>query len=234
MERKAKRVKSHKSCNSAEIPEKLEPKVTSQNKTTMPPFLNYLREYHESRETWKFKKNHQTNLLQHVLDVKVVPSSHAHLVYAYIRGLKGQVRTRLRDKVLAVKVKDQEDGAAGFPSNMPNQEQRQKEYEATIANYITTNSISDVRKSGHEEQFLLGSRDELIKDRIVKRIRAEMIINELASCSEPDESTKRNEKHINLVEKQPIGNLVQKNVRKRKQRTTNTRDESDSDSDSDS
>ncbi|RKF82141.1 putative proteasome subunit alpha type 6 [Golovinomyces cichoracearum] len=203
MKRKAKKVKRHKSGNSAEIPEKLESKVTRQNKTT-PPFLNYLREYHESRETWKFKKNHQTNLLQHVLDVNVVPSSHAHLVYAYIRGLKGQVRTRLRDKVLAVKVKDQEDGAAGFSSNMPNQEQRQKEYEAAIVNYINTNSISDVRKSGHEEQFLLGSRDELIKDRIVKRIRAEMIINELASCSEPDESTQRTEKHLNLEEKQPI------------------------------
>lgn len=202
-------------------------KVASSTPKDAPPFLKYLREYSESKQTWKFKKNHQTHLLRHVFDVRSVPSDHAHLIYDYIRGLKGQVRTRLRDEALKIKVKDQEDGAAGFQGAILNLEQSQKEYEAAISEYLTTNLSSRVHQMGHEESFLLEFQDETFKNRIVMRTRAEMILNELALSLDGDVTSHQDGRSKGLSKQAEVNDKTPARIsRKRKQRTLDSSDTS--------
>ncbi|KAI6248105.1 hypothetical protein HI914_03669 [Erysiphe necator] len=201
----------------------------------IPSFLSYLREYHESKETWKFKKNHQTHLLQHIFDKDRVPSGYAHLIYAYVRGLRGQVRTRLRDAAITVKVDDQEKGVGGFPSEILDPDMRQKEYEAAIADYLSTDNSSQIQQLGHEESFLSRFEDELMKGRIIRRIRAEMILVELASSPEGNrEVSSEPAKDTNCGKMELKSNVVHKKVRRRKKRTAIIEDSSSDDSESDS
>jgi hypothetical protein len=219
-------------------------KITkSPNITSIRPFLAYLREYHDSRETWKFNKNHQNHLLKHIFDVKTIPSEYAHLLYEYVRGLQGGVRTRLRDSAFAVKVKDQEDGVAGFPDSMGDKDKRQREYDTALAEYVATVTAYEVPSNmGYEEGVLLGLSDAAMGSRMVKRLRAEQILAELAQEGQgvvaeteivteahgedgDDESQKRLRMNDGSTEKLR---------RKRKQRTMMVDDSSSSEDSSDS
>ncbi|EPQ64649.1 Bgt-3025 [Blumeria graminis f. sp. tritici] len=210
----------------------LKPSKSSTSDTTetskIPPFLSYLEQYHNNRETWKFKKNHQSQLLQHIFDPKFVPSDHIHLVYDYIKGLQGLVRTRLRDTALAIKVQDQENGLAEFTTELQKQENVQEEYDMAIKDYIANSSALVVRQLGYEEELVMKFTEKEIKDRFIKRTRAEMIINELASS--PDTARSVCDTPIELSKEASSSGVLQKNARKRKQRTVV--DESSSESSS--
>ncbi|RKF56862.1 putative proteasome subunit alpha type 6 [Erysiphe neolycopersici] len=220
---------------STKVSKQMKSQVTNELTNDIPPFLSYLREYHESKETWKFKKNHQTHLLQRIFDIDRVPSNYAHLIYTYVRGLRGQVRTRLRDAAIAVKVDDREKGMSGFPSELLNPEQRQKEYEAAIEDYISNTTLSHIQQLGHEDSFLSKFEDELMKSRIIRRIRAEMILIELASSTDGNEIVSIEvSKEQDSGKIRPESNPAQKKVRRRKKRTVIVEESSADDSDSDS
>lgn len=137
-------------------------------------------------------------------------------------------------------MKDQEDGAAGFGDNMSDQ-RRQQDYEAAVADYISTQMGAQASsKMGIEEQRLLGIQDRHMVKRLAKRQRAEEILHELANSS-GDDSIKNDKEAVNGGESEKRAKMndgsSQKIARKRKQRTVietdETSDSSDSDSDSD-
>jgi hypothetical protein len=214
-------------------------KIAKPRKPISRPFLDYLRQYSESRETWKFNKNHQTHLLKHVFDLDVIPSDHAYLIYKYVRGLQGGVRTRVRDTALAVKVKDQEEGGAGFPEDMPDPEKRQREYDAAMEEYVVTMTAANVSDDiGYEEGVLLGLSDSAMSKRVVKRMRSERVLAELGSSQDEGEATETkkpdvingdgdSQKRVRMND-----GSSQKFVRKRKQRTMVVDDETSSSEDS--
>jgi hypothetical protein len=216
---------------------KLNSKVTKSTTPSTPrPFLQYLKQYHESRGTWKFNKNHQNHLLKHAFDVSVVPSDYAYLLYEYVRGLQGGVRTRLRDTALAIKVKDQEDGPTGFPANMPDKEQRQRDYDAAMKEYVATMTAASASSNiGYEEGVLLGLSDKAMEKRATRRMRSERILAELGEdrTSITEAATNGDEDNQKRLRMSDGG--AQKLARKRKQRTVVMDDEtSSSESSSDS
>jgi WKF domain len=205
------------------------------------PYLQYLRQYHESRDTWKFNKNHQSHLLKHVFDIDIIPSDHVHLICPYVRGLQGGVRTRLRDAALAIKIKDQEEGPAGFPENMADADKKQREYDAAMKKYvegmIAANASSTV---GYEEGVLLGLSDASMAKRVAKRTRAEQILAELETAQDPGEISKVVDKEMvngdNDSQKRLRMNdgSTQKVARRRKQRTAAVEDDTSSSESDDS
>jgi hypothetical protein len=247
-ERRVKRVKgpefSPDQSNSTAKPNKSKSpklsKVTNSIKAPARPFLQYLKQYHESRDTWKFNKNHQNYLVKHIFEVKIIPSDHAHLIYEYVRGLQGGVRTRLRDAAFAIKVKDQEDGAAGFPITMADRDKKQVQYDAAMEEYVATMTAVDAsKKMGYEEGVLLGLSDAAMGDRVVKRLRAEQILAELASGDGNGEEVATATPGPQLTYDDDIQQRIrmnngssQKIIRKRKQRTTAVDDETSSSDDS--
>jgi len=198
-------------------------KVIKQPKPSSRPFLSYLRQYHKDRPSWKFNKNHQNHLIKHIFNFEVIPSDHAHLIYEYVRGLQGGVRTRLRDAALAIKVKDQEEGAAGFAESMIDREKKQQEYNIACNEYVATMTALDASsKMGYEEGVLLGLSDYAMKERMAKRTRAEQILAELgqeggSEITEPDGVNKDSDSQKRL---RMNDGSSQKVARKRKQRTT--------------
>lgn len=239
-ERRVKRVKKPKpeKAQKAKKPKqsKKSPKITKPN-TAQParPFLAYLKQYCESRSTWKFNKNHQNHLLKHAFDAEVVPSDYALYLFEYVRGLQGGVRTRLRDTALGIKVKDQDDGAAGFPATMAHLEKQQRDYEAAMNEYVATMTAANApARMGYEEGVALGLSDAAMAGRVKKRMRAERILAELASSPEKDEngatlvSAEDKSKRLRLDDGSAL-----KVARKRKQRTVGDIESSSSESDSD-
>ena len=229
-------------------------KVGKPTTTTTRPFLAYLRQYHEDRANWKFNKNHQNHILKNLFDINAVPSEYVPLIYEYIRGLQGGVRTRLRNAALAIKVKDQEEGAAGFPDDMSansaaDREKRQREYEAQCREYVAAmTAINAPKEMSYEESSFLGLSDAAVKERVAKRTRAEMILAEMAAGASLEEAEERATPHdTGLTYRQedledndsqkrvPTNDgSAQKVARKRKQRTANVADSSSSDNSSDS
>jgi hypothetical protein len=251
-ERRVKRVKVKKAEEKTEQPQSTTKqrkpkspkpsKITKATKAPTRPFLLYLRQYHESRDAWKFNKNHQNHLLKHVFNVEVIPSDHAHLIYEYVRGLQGGVRTRLRDEAFAIKVKDQDDGPAGFPETMSERDKRQREYDAAMKEFVATMTAANASsKMGYEEGVLLGLSDAAMAERVAKRMRAEKILKELGTSDEDKAEAEASRQASGVPgpkmtysdddsQKRLRMNdgSSQKVVRKRKQRTTAADDDTSS------
>lgn len=238
LDEKVRRVKRVKKAKQEKSPKIKSQKKSNDTKPVTPshPFLEYLKQYSESRATWKFNKNHQNHIIKHIFNLEIVPLDYTTFIYTYVRGLQGGVRTRVRDAALAVKVKDLEDGAAGFPEDMAQLDKKQQEYEGAMKEYIAAITLSDVSsKMGYEEGIMLNLSDKAMETRVAKRMRAERILVELATS--PDGSTLRTvttEENENQKRLRMNDGSTQKVARKRKQRTVTAEDESSSSSSSSS
>lgn len=237
--RRAKRIKKPNQEKDKKKPksEELSKIVKSANPSSR-PYLQYLRQYHESRDTWKFNKNHQTYLLKHVFDIDIIPSDHAHLICPYVQGLQGGVRTRLRDAALAIKVKDQEEGAAGFPENMAKSDKKQEEYDAAMKKYVESMTTANASsRMGYEEGVLLGLSEANMAKRVAKRTRAEQILAELEAGGDVSEIVDKgtvngdndSQKRLRMND-----GSTQKVARRRKQRTATVEDNTSSSDSNDS
>ncbi|KAG4419426.1 hypothetical protein IFR04_007477 [Cadophora malorum] len=231
-ERRVKRVKPAQE-KEGKAKAKKPSKIIKPPTTSSRPFLQYLKQYCESRDSWKFNKNHQNHLLKNAFNLESIPSNHVHFLYEYVKGLQGGVRTRLRDTAIEIKVKDQEAGPGGFPESMVHPEKRQREYDVAMEEYVATMTAANApEEMGYEEGILLGLSDKAMEGRVAKRIRTERILNILATTPEPSgilpakvTGGEAAQKGLGVKDEAP-----QKVVRRRKQRTVITTDDSDSSS----
>ncbi|TGJ83469.1 hypothetical protein E0Z10_g5309 [Xylaria hypoxylon] len=157
------------------------------------PALAYLRNWHTARESWKFNKNHQTKLLEQVFadaDETTIPAVDINVFYEYIRGLQGGVRTRLRELANGVKAQDMEQGASGFaPSGKAEMaERKQKEYEEVIKTFLSQARTPEKRRFD-EVEYVLRTTDMEMQRRVVKRMRADMVLDELSDTDESETTT---------------------------------------------
>lgn len=155
--------------------------VKKQAPVNLEPALAYLRQWDASKDTWKFNKNHQTKLLEQVFaDEFTIPAADIHIFYEYIRGLKGAVRTRLKELASGIKAQDMEQGSGGFPGSKKDlAERKQKEYEAVIAAFLSQPRITGKRRFD-EVNYVLRTSDIEMQRRVVKRMRCENVLDELS------------------------------------------------------
>lgn len=150
--------------------------------------LDYLRRWKTSRDTWKFNKNHQTQLINHVFDSTLVPAADIGIFYEYIRDLKGYIRTRLVETAKDIQASDMEKGKDNFPSGTSDVELKEEQYQQIMSGLLHHGSPTSKRKRFDEMEFTQENTDAVIARRVAKRMRAEMIVDELSS-SDSDEST---------------------------------------------
>ncbi|KAK4040283.1 hypothetical protein C8A01DRAFT_35704 [Parachaetomium inaequale] len=167
---------------------------------SLEPSLNYIRQWHTARASWKFNKNHQTLLIKYLFDGDKVPSADIPIFYQYIRDLKGFVRTRLRETAAEIKQKDMDAGAGAFPAALKDKETKQKQYEETISRFLQdlhqhqqqrrepNGSASSKNANGKrtldEVEYVLRIATPEVKQRLLKRIRAELVVDELSDSEE--------------------------------------------------
>lgn len=214
------------------------------------PALEYLRVWNTDRDTWKFNKNHQTLLIKYLYDSDAIPAADIDAFYLYIRDIKGASRQRLVEQAQDIRKKDMEDGPKGFPEGVKAPEEKQKEYEEMLAELLKkkaelksgsgdgANGAS--KRSFDEMEFVLRTVDKGIQQRIVKRMRAETVIDELES-SDTGESTdsatastaqaKTSQVKVAVANDEAHGAKL-KSKRKKKLRTADSDSSSSSDSDS--
>lgn len=157
---------------------------TPPNTTDLKPALEYLRLWKSARDSWKFNKNNQSALIKHVFDADGIPATDIDTFYDYIQDLKGFIRMRLRETALEIRTKDQSEGQAGFPEGTKDVEATQGRYETVLARFLTQQA-GQKRKGFVESEYLADSEDgELIIRRLVKRLRAELILEELSESGE--------------------------------------------------
>ncbi|KAI1154462.1 hypothetical protein F4825DRAFT_411671 [Nemania diffusa] len=157
------------------------------------PALAYLRTWHTSRESWKFNKNHQTKLLEQVFadaDETTIPAADINVFYEYIRGLQGGVRTRLRQLANGVKTQDMEKGASAFAASSKAEmaERKQKEYEEVIKMFLSQTRTPEKRRFD-EVEYVLRTTDMEMQRRVVKRMRAEMVLDEISETDASETTT---------------------------------------------
>ncbi|KAH8671155.1 hypothetical protein BX600DRAFT_240251 [Xylariales sp. PMI_506] len=242
---KSKEVNDGKSVNA--LP------VKNQSSVNLQPAVEYLRQWHSARDQWKFNKNHQTRLLENVFsDGTTIPAVDINIFYEYIRGLQGFVRKRFRETAAEVAKKDMEQGKAGFATSAKDAaERKQKEYEEVIAGFLREGPSPGKRRF-EEVDYVLRTADMEMQRRVVKRMRAERVLEEMedAEDSETTASTMTASSGAEGSQGQPKGAATdgsqagnndgdkhakidegpQKKSRKRKVRTTEVEDDDSSSS----
>ena len=183
------------------------------------PSLIYLRQWKSDKDSWKFNKNHQTLLLKYLFSCSVnantflIPTEDTDALYDYIRDLKGSVRVRLREQAEELRRVDMEQGkstfdvAAGVAATKRVAERdstkMQAEYELLVSsmtqNRTTNPSSNGVNANGKrarrisEVDYVLRAADPDVQRRLIKRIRAENILDELSdsetSCASTETAT---------------------------------------------
>ncbi len=155
------------------------------------PALEYLRHWVSSRDSWKFNKNHQSTLIKAVFESGIPPADVGSF-YDYIDDIKGAVRMRLRETALAIRLKDNTDrGAAGFPEGTADAYGKQEIYEAALAGFLEAQQqAANKKRTFAEIEYVTTAQDaDVIIRRLVKRMRAEMVIATLSDGDETDVST---------------------------------------------
>lgn len=225
------------------------------------PSLEYLRTWHKARDAWKFNKNHQTLLLKYMYKAEALPAADIDAFYLYINDIKGGSRSRLIEQAEEVRKKDMEAGPKGFPEGTKGAEEKQGQYEEMLADLLKEkeeakeggSSNGAPKRSFDEVEFTLRTVDKDVQQRLVKRMRAELVIDVLKSSGGEDDAAAPSASTTNATSsrvKVPVLNgadakaigaegTKQKTKRRKKLRTADTdssssESESSSDSDSDS
>lgn len=169
-------------------------KAGSSEVFSLEPALVYLRQWDTARESWKFNKNHQTLLIKYVFDQDRIPSADIAIFYKYIRDLKGMTRSRLRETAEEIKKTDMEQGTTGFPESTKDKEDKQKEYEEVLSQFIraqqsANGTNANGKRSFDEVEFVLRTISPESKQRVIKRMRAEMVLDELSDSEQSTTSS---------------------------------------------
>lgn len=231
------------------------------------PALEYLRQWKASRDSWKFSKNLQSTLIKHIFEADVIPAADSDIFYEYIRDLRGLVRDRLRQTAMEIRAQDVSAGTSGFPDDTMDVDSCQETYDSILADVLRRKQeqrlklqqrqqsppqTSPKRKYFCETQYLSDNQDpDAVLRRLVKRMRAELVIDELSDGGDTTESSSSSGKTMNgstattattatngdNTKQLPSGAVVPPAVagkRRRKLRVNMDDSSSESDSDSDS
>ncbi|TLD28877.1 hypothetical protein PspLS_03091 [Pyricularia sp. CBS 133598] len=155
-----------------------------------PELSKYLREWETSRESWKFKKNYQTLLIKYAFTPEMLPAADFGIFLKYSRDSKGASRDWLKKSAEDVRKKDLDFAAARTGDAAKGQEK----YASLLATMLQSRPGSGTNANGKrvrddysEEDFVMGGtnavdpRDPEVTQRLVKRLRAELVLDELSS-----------------------------------------------------
>ena len=184
------------------------------------PYLEYLENYHKSRDTWKFSKPLQIQLFKHVLCLDLVPSSYDSALISYLKGLQSAgASERLRDQASKIREADETWLNAQNPEKDVHPDRRQKMDLSPDVERDTRNWEAYRAELARYEQYLRqqcdGSEDELpavkpnitplneeAEQRLIERKRAELLLSTLKQNQKPKSQPPRG----NLDLKRPRGN----------------------------
>lgn len=189
-------------------------------------YLDYLSQYYNDRENWKFNKAKQNDVVDNALNIFRIPDDNSEALLEYIKGLKGAgVIERLKEKTLAtMKELDAEDAKAPADAD---QDAQKAAKEAALQERVTKERKR--RKVEGDAETLSKHPNGDAYVRRMRRSRAEALLSALGRTA-PILPAPKPVASINPMVENPAP--VQR-ARKSKRRTDISSDESSSDSSSD-
>lgn len=209
--------------------------ASSSGKKDPAPYLLYLDRYHRSRESWKFNKATQTDVLKNALNVFRIPSEYSTTLKEYITGLQGAAaRDRLSEaaKTTLKKLDDSEPA-----------EEKGEDEDTLMDDLADRQAAHDSALRTRLKKEKKRRRDEADeKLHALKRRRAEEILQALAAgapatprasfiITQPSNEAMKNQR---IVFQDEEASAPQPCARKRKRRVNFSDDESSSNSSSSS
>ena len=105
--------------------------------------LDYLNSYHNSRQTWKFNKSKQNQLLKHAFEIAKIPPEYDTALKTYIMGLESTAaRARLREKAHEIR---NEDTDSPSPSSETSSAASPNDSDSSSEDNVTTQTTSEAR-----------------------------------------------------------------------------------------
>ncbi|KIW14942.1 hypothetical protein PV08_07729 [Exophiala spinifera] len=145
------------------------------------PALEYLRQYHTSRSTWKFNKTKEIWILKHALLVDDIPRDYDVALARYLHGLKGVgARERLENACLDMLRARQ--GGEGVSSQDASDRDVQKRFRAML-------------QASEDGKF--DDEDDNLRLWIQQRPRPQLLLDSLGSDARVDEPKPKQKKRKN-------------------------------------
>ena len=209
-----------------------------------PPYVQYLVQYHEDRESWKFSKSKQIDLIKNIWNIFRISPEHNEALVEYVRGLQGAAaRQRLVEGADSVLESVAEaEGVSTDSADMDSSQARRAAYTDALKRRIERFEAAGGSESEYDKQQLDNMRQEIEKGRRAETLLREALLKELSNdalpkAAETDASQVSDGpvSHANGTTK-PVKTLKEMTSKrkKRKSRTEVSSDESSSSSDSDS
>ncbi|GAB7345848.1 hypothetical protein MBLNU457_4104t1 [Dothideomycetes sp. NU457] len=208
-------------------------------------YLEYLDQFHNDRENWKFNKSKQNDLIKNVFNIYRIPPDYDGALSAYIEGLQGEgARKRLRDQAGRLITQLKNSTQKELPDDVSVQDMETREARAIAYKLAEDREIERMRSLG-----LLNDKSEETVHETARRRRAQdsrateiLLLHALAfelGKSPDDYVTKASGPQVptppNSQSTSDTNTIAREKRRKRKSRTADiSSDESSSDSSDDS
>ncbi|KAF2726232.1 hypothetical protein K431DRAFT_299328 [Polychaeton citri CBS 116435] len=202
-----------------------------------PAYVKYLATFHTDKQSWKFNKSKQNDLLKNIWNVYRIRPDYNDALYSYIAGLQGAAAAKRlhegAENVLSDITKTQKTNVESMESSAA----RKAAYEAALERQIQTYEAAGVGRNEHDDREL--EELEELRQSVERGRRALGIIDLVAekagvfeqSRSNPTgRSTSLSTSSVNTSNATALPN----NRRKRKARTEVSSDEDTSSDSSDS
>ena len=209
--------------------------ASSNGKRDPSPYLLYLDRYHKSRESWKFNKATQTDVLKNALNVFRIPSEYSTALREYNTGLQGAAARDRLSEAAKTTLKELDDSEPA--------EEKGEDENTLMDGLADRQAAHDSALRTRLKKEKKRRRDEADeKLRALKRRRAEEILQALAARSsatprasfiitQPSNGAMKNQR---IVFQDEDASAPQPRARKRKRRADFSDDESSSNSSSSS
>ena len=159
--------------------------VTHENSTSkqssgkIPSWLEYLQQYSDDRQSWRFNKNKQTGLLKNLFDVHLIPPQYTPSIVEYVSGLQGgAAQQRLLETATsvlrAIADRDQDLDL----DSMESEEARRTAYATALKRHMLQYERSKVT-SEYDEQQLAEMKREMERGQRAEAVLGELLRKEL-------------------------------------------------------
>jgi len=131
--------------------------------------LEYLDQFHNDRENWKFNKSKQNDVIKNVFNIYRIPSDYDSALLAYIEGLQGEgARKRLRDQAGRLITELKNSTQKDLPDDVSVQDMETREARAIAYKLAEDREIERMRSLG-----LLNDKSEETVHETSRRRRAQ-------------------------------------------------------------
>lgn len=132
-------------------------------------YLEYLDQFHNDRENWKFNKSKQNDLIKNAFNIYRIPPDYNTALLAYIKGLQGEgARKRLRDQAGRLITELKNSTQKELPDDVSVQDMETREARAIAYKLAEDREIERMRSLG-----LLNDKSEETIHETARRRRAQ-------------------------------------------------------------